>query len=64
MLRLIIANGRPLVPEAHKVERIRDLSEMPEKLARRVRAARGIVVGVGDVGSATTEGEACSGPTN
>ena len=57
MLRLIIENGTPLAPEAHKVERIRDLSEMPEELARRVRAARGIVIEVEGSGSAAPEGE-------
>jgi len=57
VLRLIAKNAKPLVPEAHEVERIRDLSEIPEELARRVRAARGIEIGVGDVGSTSMEGE-------
>ena len=59
MLRLIAQNGKPPVPEAHEAER-QDLPEVPEELARRVRAARGIEIGVGDVGSASMDGEPAS----
>lgn len=32
----------PMAPPAHAIETVRELADMPEDLARRVRAARGM----------------------
>lgn len=50
----LIAFPRRLEPPAHAIETVRELADMPEDLARRVRAARGMEPDEahGDVGSA------------